>query len=96
MMTEMDKIYLGFWKNLSYLEMTERAAVVLALKSVFYLVIVLLLLLSRQWLVDFIYLIVNAVYERLSFEKAFKPEQLPATGSQEVIERSMTKWPICV
>ncbi len=100
----MDKIYLGFWKNLSYLEMTERAAVVLALKSVFYLVIVLLLLLSRQWLVDFIYLIVNAVYERLSFRKSFQARAAASNriaGSYRAIHDKMAhmrlkRWIIAI
>ena len=47
----MTELYLGLWKNLSYLEPIERAAIVLALKPILIFAFLLLILLLRRVLI---------------------------------------------
>lgn len=67
----MTEIYLGLWKNLSYLEMTERAAIILALKPICLLGIMLLLFSIRRTLIKIFFSFINSVHELISFRKSF-------------------------
>lgn len=68
----MTELYLGFWKNLSYMKTMERAAIVLAFRPVCLLVILLLLFLLRRILVKLFFWFINEIYELVSFNKSFK------------------------
>ena len=83
----MSKLYLGFWKNLSYLESTERAAIVLALKPVRLFIILLMLLLLRRILVKLIFWIINTIHELISSGKSFEAR---ATSINWIAERYET------
>lgn len=83
----MSKLYLGFWKNLSYLESTERAAIVLALKPVRLFIILLMLLLLRRILVKLIFWIINTIHELISSGKSFEAR---ATSINRIAERYET------
>ncbi len=83
----MSKLYLGFWKNLSYLESTERAAIVLALKPVRLFIILLMLLLLRRILVKLIFWIINTIHELISTGKSFEAR---ATSINRIAERYET------
>lgn len=83
----MTKLYLGFWKNLSYLESTERAAIVLALKPVRLFIILLLLLLFRRKLVKLIFWIISIIHEWISSGKSFEAR---ATSTNRIAGRYET------
>lgn len=64
--------YLGLWKNLSYLEPLERAAIVLAFKPICLFIILWLLLLLRRVLVKLLFVMINKIHELLPSRKSFE------------------------
>ncbi len=68
----MTELYLGLWKNLSYLEPIERAAIVLALKPVLIFAFLLLILLLRRVLIKLFFVVINKLYELMPSRKSFE------------------------
>lgn len=83
----MKDIYLGLWKNLSYLETTERAAIILALKPVCFLGILLLIFSIRRTLIRLFFSFIYKVHELISFRKSFEAR---ATANNRISERYET------
>ncbi len=68
----MAEVYFGLWKNLSYLEPMERAAIVLALKPICIFIILWLLLSVRCALVKLFFVMINKIYELIPSRKNFE------------------------
>lgn len=83
----MTELYLGLWKNLSYLEPIERAAIVLALKPICIFVVLLLMLLLRSALVNLFFMIFNKIHEVIPSRKSFEAR---AASSNRISEHYET------
>lgn len=77
----MTELYFGLWKNLSYLEPMERAAIVLALKPICIFIILRLLLSLRRAFVKLFFVMINKIYELIPSRKNFEAR---ATSSNRI------------